>query len=165
VIAMKKKISSEWETRPFDLRKIAEIKGSEVVKYSHDLRWLAAILKAEGDESLDPLITYLRHPATQPVHLGPGECYWLRLLFERMQIKRKKRGRFTPLGMRSAKQRNWLGAEHVRELKRIAKARGEDLSTDAAIDRVVRIYPWWFAADAGKGLGDYIKREGLRNIP
>ena len=157
---------SKWETQPFDLPKIAEILGSEVVKYSHDLRWLAAILRAEKIESLDPLINYLRHPATQPVHLGPGECYWLRLLFERMQIKRKKRGRFTPLAMRSAKQRNWLGAEHVRELKRIAKARGEDLSTAAAIDRVVQIYPkWWFAADAGKGLSDYIKREGLRNIP
>jgi hypothetical protein len=80
-----------------------------------------------------------------------------------MQIKRKKRGRFTPLAMRSAKQRNWLGAEHVRELKRIAKARGETLTTAAAIDRVVQIYPWWFAADAGKGLADYIKKHGLGN--
>ena len=142
------------------------ILNSEVETHPLDRRWLAAILKAEGDESLDPLITYLRHPATQPVHLGPGECYWLRLLFERMQIKRKKRGRFTPLGMRSVKQRNWLGAQHVRELKRIAKARGEDLSTDAGIDRVVQIYPkWWFAADEGKVLADYIKKHGLGNIP
>ena len=165
---MKKKTQnkSKWETRPFDLPKIAEMLNSEVETLPLDLRWLAAILKAEGDESLDPLITYLRHSATQPVHLGPGECYWLRRLFERMQIKRKKRGRFTPLGMRSAKQRNWLGGQHVGELIRSAKARGENLTTAAAIDQITQLYPqWWFAADAGKRLGNYIKKHGLRNIP
>jgi hypothetical protein len=112
------------------------------------------------------LITYLRHPATQPVHLKPGDCVWLRRLFERMQIKRKKRGRFTPLWMKSAEQRNWIGAQHVRELMRNAKARGEKLTTADAIDRVARIYrKSWFTADGGKRLANYIKKHGLGNIP
>jgi hypothetical protein len=120
------------------------------------MRWLAAIERADKTNSPEPLIAHLSRPGVQ---LGLSECLWLRSLLERMQqFKRRKGGRYVPLGQKSQRERHERGAEHVRQLVRAARARGEKLSTEAAIDEVAQIYPAWFSADAGASLANFIKR-------
>lgn len=153
-MAKKKKISKHVALKPASLAAGPPSIGSPALSQIQ-AAWMAAITAADKNTSLGPLIAYLRRPAVQ---LSIGECLWLRLLFERVQLKRKKRGRFTPLGAKSAAQRHAIGAAHVRELKRAAKARGDKLSNAAAIDIVTAMYPSWFGRDQGKGLADFIRR-------
>jgi integrase len=120
-----------------------------------DLEWLAAIERADRTITPEPLIVHLSLPGVQ---LGPSECLWLRSLLERVQFKRRKGGRYVPLGQKSQRERHERGAEHVRKLVRDAKAGGKKLSNEEAIDMVVKIYPTWFAADAGASLANFIKR-------
>jgi integrase-like protein len=120
-----------------------------------DTRWLKAIERADRAGSLDPLIEYLRLPG---VALGSSECWWLRQLLERIQFKRKKGGRYVPLGQKSRKEIHETGAAHVRDLQQTEK-----LSREAAIDAAVQIYPAWFGADAGASLANFMKRGPSRS--
>ena len=117
-----------------------------------DTEWLAAIRAAEESHSPAPLIDYLQRPGVQ---LGPPECFLLRSLLERMQFRRKKGGRFVPLGAKSRKEIHEFGAAQVRDLQRI-----EGLSQDAAIDRTEKTHPQFFGHDAGASLANFIKRGG-----
>jgi len=115
-----------------------------------DTQWLAAIRQADRAGSFDPVREYLSRPGVQ---LGSAECWWLDRLLERLQFKRKKSGRFVPLGQKSQKEKHQVGAAHVHDLQRI-----EGLSQAEAIDRVVLIYPDWFADDAGAALANFMRR-------
>jgi hypothetical protein len=124
------------------------------------LRLRQAVREAERAKSFDPLVKYFSRGPW--VRLGPQDRALLRRLLTQLQYKRKKRGRFAPVERLSAKQRNEIGTEHVRQLMREAKERGEKLSREAAIDCVVRESPSWFG-HTGEGLASHIKRHGLGN--
>jgi hypothetical protein len=109
-----------------------------------------AITQADSTNSPNPLIEYLRQPGAK---LGSSECWWLQQLLDRIKFKRKKGGRFVPLGQKSQKEINEVGAAHVRHLQQ-----SEGMSQPDAIDRVVKMYPEWFGVDAGSRLANYIKR-------
>jgi integrase len=115
-----------------------------------NMDWVRAVTQADSTNSPDPLIAYLRLPGAK---LGHSECWWLEQLLERMQFKRKKSGRFVPLGQKSQKEINEVGAAHVRHLQQ-----SEGMSQADAIDRVVKMYPEWFGVDTGSRLANYIKR-------
>jgi hypothetical protein len=115
-------------------------------------QWMEVIRRADATSSFEPLLEYLRRPR---VELGTSELFWLRSLLERVKgFKRKKVGRFVPLGQKSRKEIYEIGAAHVHELQQT-----EGLSQAAAIDRVAQIYPAdWFGDDAGRRLSDFMKR-------
>jgi hypothetical protein len=110
-----------------------------------------AIKETERSKSFAPLIKYLSH--SPQVRFGRLECALLRKLLERLTYKRKQRGRFAPLVGLSARQRNEIGRDYVRRLMR-----DENLTQDAALDRVVEKYPWWLAADNGLSLLGFMRR-------
>ena len=114
-----------------------------------DMRWVEAVLQAEATSSFEPVIAFLQLPGAQ---LRPSELFWLRELFDRLQVKRKKRGGYVPIGQQPWREIHEMGRKHVRNLMR-----SEGLSRDKAIDRVVKIYPKWFGDDAGLSLHNFIK--------
>jgi integrase len=130
--------------------------GSLVAKAEEpvSMRWVETVAQADQASSLDPLISYLRQP---DVSLRASEVFWLRSLLERMQFKRRRGGRFVPLGRKSRKERYEIGAAHVRDLMRT-----KGLPQAKAIDAVVKIYPQGhFGPDAdgpGLGLANFMKR-------
>jgi integrase len=118
--------------------------------------WLAAIARADATTSPEPLLDYFRRqPGTL---LGPAETFLLQRLLERVNFRRKKGGRFTPVGEKSRAEINETGAAYVRELKKQAVARGERLSDADAIDMTVRTFPQWFGVDGGLALANHMKR-------
>ena len=78
------------------------------------------------------------------------------MLLERLQYKRKKRGKLVPLGTQSRKEIYEMGAAYVHKLQ------DEGLSHEAAIDGTVKTYPHWFGADAGVSLANFMKRGSVR---
>ena len=115
-----------------------------------DQLWLKAIAQADRTNSPAPLLTYLRKPGAQ---LDVAECWLLQQLLERMQqFKRKKRGRFVPLGQKSREQINEMGAAYVRKLQ------AEGHQQAAAINITVKTYPESFGADEGLSLLNHIRR-------
>jgi integrase len=119
-----------------------------------DMKWVTAVKSAEAAGSFEPLLAYLRRPEVP--QWGPPEQWWLRVLLERLQYKRKQRGKFVPLGQQSRREIHEIGAAYVRDLK----ARGEQLTHAAAIDMAVRTFPDFFAADAGLSLANFIAKHG-----
>ena len=117
-----------------------------------DMDWVKAIGQADRTNSLDPLIAYLRRPGAK---LGSSECWWLQQLLERMQFRRKKRGKYVPLGQNSRQEVNAIGAAYVRHLQNT-----EGLPQDAAIDCTAKTHPQMFGHDAGASLANFIKRGG-----
>ena len=115
-----------------------------------NMDWVRAITQADSTNNPDPLIEYLRRPGAK---LGSSECWWLQQLLDRMRFKRKKSGRYVPLGQKSHKEIHQMGAAHARDLQRI-----EGLSQAEAIDRVIQIYPQHFADDAGASLANFMRR-------
>jgi integrase len=114
-----------------------------------DTRWVAAVKRAERTSSFESLIAYLRQPAHE---WGPAEFWYLQNLLEQLQYRRKKRGKFVPLGQRSRKEINEMGAAYVRKLQ------DEGTSHETALDITVKTYPKEFGADAGASLANFIKR-------
>jgi integrase len=119
-----------------------------------DQKLLEAIKDAEATKSFEPLVAYLR-PGAQ---LGPAESFLLRSLLEALQYRRNKRGNFVPVRQKSREDVHKIGAAYVGEQKRIAKARGERLTHEAAIDVAVRTFPQWFGDDVGRSLASFMKR-------
>jgi integrase len=116
-----------------------------------DMQWVVAIGQADKSIGPDPLLTYLRkQPEPQ---LGPAECWLLCQLLERMRFKRKKRGNFVQLGMKSKEQINETGAAYVRELQR-----SKGLTREEAIDLTWKTMPELFGHDAGASLANSMKR-------
>ena len=115
-----------------------------------DPAWLEAISRADAANSPEPLITHLNQPRSQ---LGLAETILLKLLLERVTFKRKKSGRFVPLGQKSRTEINELGAAFVRRRKQ------DGLSHEAAINEAIQTFPKdWFADDEGMSLWNYMKR-------
>jgi integrase len=120
---------------------------------SVDMKWVKAVSQADKDTSPDPIIAYLRQPGLEQI--GATELWWLRQLLDRVQFKRKKGGKWIPLGHKTRPEIHAIAAEHVRDLMRT-----EGISQAQAIDRVVAIYPEWYGHDAGTSLLSFIKRRG-----
>jgi hypothetical protein len=125
--------------------------GSPVIEpASVDVRWPKAVAAADETDSFGPVIAYLNQPRAR---LGVPECWWLRQLLGRVQFKRKSRGQPVPLGHQSREQQYRIGVARMRDLQR-----REGLKHKLAFERTVRENPEWFAADAGAGFANYIRR-------
>ena len=119
-----------------------------------DRRWTEAIKQAEAKRSFEPVLEYLRQPpGTQ---WGPAEYWWLQILLERLQYKRKARGNFVPLGTRSRKEDYEIGAAYARKLQQ------DGMSYEAAIDTAVKAHPHLFGADDDLRLQNFMKRGSIR---
>ena len=119
-----------------------------------DRDWLKAIKQADGAISPEPLVAYLRQPGAQ---LGPGECWWLIQLLERVNFRRRKGGRYVPLTQKSRKEILEICAEYVRDLMRT-----EELPSETAITKVMGIHPHWFRGDKDLSLHNFMKRGAVR---
>jgi integrase len=119
-----------------------------------DMRWVAAVKRADATRSFDPLAEYLRQPGAQ---WGAAEYWWLRVLLEQLQYKHKKPGPHVPVGQKSRKEILEIGAAYVRKLQQ-----EDGFVYEAAIDGAVKVYPEWFGDDAGASLSNSIKR-GLKH--
>jgi integrase len=117
-----------------------------------DMTWVAAVKRADETRNLDPLLAYLRRQP--PPQLGPSECFHLEKLLDRMQYRRKKRGRLPPLGEKPWSEKYQIGAAYVLRLKQS----NPDLSHAERIGQAVRVHPEWFGDDMGQKLSDFMKR-------
>jgi integrase len=115
-----------------------------------DKRWVEAVKRADRTKSFEPVIAYLRQPGD--AQWGPAEFWWLRVLLEQLQYRRKKRGPHVPLGQKSRKEELEIGTAYVRKLQ------DEGRSQDAAIDETAKTHPDMFGKDAGASLANFIKR-------
>lgn len=113
-----------------------------------DMRWVEAVRRADKTKDFEPLVAYLRQPGTQ---WGPAEFWWLQLLFERLQYKRKKPGPLPPIGQTSKKDKYASAAAYV------SKLQDEGRSHDEAIDEAAKTFPD-IGEDGRVRLADYIKR-------
>ncbi len=110
--------------------------------------WRRAIEQADSTGNPQPLVAYL----LKKRRLGTIETFFLRLLLDRVTFKHRSPGNRVPLGRKSRRDINLMGAALVRELQRT-----EGLTREAAIDRVAEIDPV-LGAGAGAGLAAFMKR-------
>jgi integrase len=115
-----------------------------------DVGWVEAIKRADATRNFEPVIAYLRRPRATP--WGPAEYWWLQILLEQLQYKRKQRGRHVPVGQKSQREVHELGAAYVRKLQ------SEGQSYETALDITARTHPELFGADAGARLANFMKR-------
>jgi integrase len=119
-----------------------------------DTRWVAAVTQAERAKSFDSMVAYLRQLSAPP--WGAAEFWYLRILLEQLQYRRKHPGKPVPLGQVSRKELLEKGAAYVRKLQ------DEGHSHAGAIDITAKTFPDWFGADCGVSLASYMKRGALR---
>jgi integrase len=113
-----------------------------------DMDWVAAVKRTDATRSFEPLIAYLRKGDAK---WGPADYWWLQILLEQLQYKRKKRGHPVPVGLKSRTEINRMGAAYVRKLQ------DEGRSHEAALDITARTFPKEFD-DAGASLANFIRR-------